>query len=85
MTFRRTLTLAGSIALISSGAFAQGMSDADYCQSLANLYRAYARNDTTPAAAGPVAMGECDKGNYKSGITQLTKLLNDKRVPLPPQ
>ncbi len=76
MTFRRTLTLAGS--------------NADYCQSLVNLYGMYARNDTTPAAAGPVAMGECDKGecdkgSYKSGITQLTGLLNDKKVPLPPR
>jgi hypothetical protein len=85
MTFYRTLTLAGCVVLISTGAFAQQMSDRDYCQELAHLYRTFARNDTTPQAQGPAAMNECDKGNYSVGIAQLTKLLNDRRVPLPPR
>jgi hypothetical protein len=85
MAFHRTLTLAGCVVLMSSGAFAQQMSDRDYCQELAHVYRAYARNDTTPAAAGPVAMSQCDMGKYADGIAQLSKLLTDRRVPVPPR
>ena len=84
MALYRTLTLAGCAVLISTGAFAQPMSDADYCQELASLYRMFVRN-TTPAAAGAAAMNECDKGNYQVGITRLEEILNGRRIPLPPR
>jgi hypothetical protein len=70
---------------MSSGAIAQQMSDRDYCQELAHLYRSYARNDTTPSAAGPAAMSQCDMGKYADGIAQLSQLLTDRKVPLPPR
>jgi hypothetical protein len=84
MTFYRTLTVAASIVLLSTGAFAQPMGDADYCQELSALYRMFARNDT-PNAAGAAAMNECDKGNFSVGISRLTEILNNRKVPLPPR
>ena len=84
MTFYRTLTVAASIVLLSTGAFAQAMSDADYCQELSRLYRMFARNDT-PNATAVAAMNECDKGNFSVGISRLTEILNNRRVPLPPR
>lgn len=80
----RRVLLAGSIALLSSGAFAQQLSDGDYCQELASLYRMFVRG-TTPNAAGAAAMNECDRGNFTVGITRLEELLNARRVPLPPR
>ena len=84
MSLFRTLTLTGSIALLSSGAFAQTMSDADYCQELSGLYRMFARFQTANAVAA-AAMNECDKGNYSVGITRLEEILNGRRIPLPPR
>ena len=84
-TAARGILLAGSIALLSSGAFAQALSDADYCQELASLYRMFARSGGTPNAVGAAAMNECDKGNFSVGISRLEELLNNRKVPLPPR
>jgi hypothetical protein len=84
MTFGRILTLAGGVVLISTGSFAQAMSDADYCQQLSSLYRMFSRAQTANAVAA-AAMNECDKGNYQVGITRLEEILNGRRIPLPPR
>jgi hypothetical protein len=84
MSLYRTLTLAGCAVLISSGAFAQGLSDTDYCQELASLYRMFARFQMANATAA-AAMNECDKGNYSAGISTLEGILNGRRIPLPPR
>lgn len=39
MSLIRTLTLSGSIAVLSSGVFAPTLSDADYCHESSSLYR----------------------------------------------
>src|SRR5215510_14706605 len=85
MTFYRTPTLAGSVVLLSTGAFAQAaMSDADYCQELGSLYRMFTRFQTANAVAA-AAMNECDKGNYSVGISRLEEILTGRKVPLPPR
>jgi hypothetical protein len=84
MTFYRTLTLAGSVVLLSTGAFAQAMSDADYCHELSSLYRMFARFQTANAVAA-AAMNECDKGNYSVGISRLEEILTGRKIPLPPR
>ncbi|WP_395710562.1 hypothetical protein [Reyranella sp.] len=84
MRLLRTLTLAGSVVLLSSGAFAQSLSDQDYCQELSSLYRMFARFQTANAVAA-AAMNECDKGNFAVGITRLEEILNGRRIPLPPR
>jgi hypothetical protein len=84
MTFYRTLTVAASVVLLSTGAFAQAMSDADYCQELSSLYRMFARAQMANAVAA-AAMNECDKGNFSVGISRLTEILNNRRIPLPPR
>lgn len=84
MTLGRILTLTGSIVLISTGAFAQPMSDADYCHQLSSLYRIYSRATMANATAA-AAMNECDKGNFAVGISRLEEILNSRRIPLPPR
>ena len=84
MTLYRTLTLAGCAMMISTGTFAQGLSDADYCQELSGLYRMFARFQTANAVAA-AAINECDKGNYGVGISRLEEILNGRRIPLPPR
>lgn len=83
MTFGRILTLTGCVVLISTGSFAQQMSDGDYCHQLASLYRMFARAQANAVAAA--AMNECDKGNYQVGIARLEEILNGRRIPLPPR
>lgn len=84
MSFRRTLTLAGSIVLLSGSVHAQRLSDADYCQELATLYRMYARAQAANAA-NAAAMAECDRGNFAVGIARLEEILTGRRIPLPPR
>lgn len=84
MKFGRILTLTGCVVLISSGSFAQAMSDQDYCHQLSNLYRMFARAQTANAQAA-AAMAECDRGNYTVGISRLEEILNGRRIPLPPR
>jgi hypothetical protein len=84
MNLGRILTLTACGVLISTGSFAQPMSDEDYCQELASLYRMFARAQTANATAA-AAMNECDKGNFKVGITRLEEILNGRRIPLPPR
>ena len=84
MTLCRTLVVAGSVVLLSTGAFAQAMSDADYCQELSSLYRMFSRAQTANAVAA-AAMNECDKGNFSVGITRLSQILTDRKIPLPPR
>ena len=84
MTVSRIVTLTGCIVLISTGAFAQPMSDADYCQQLSSVYRIFSRAQTANATAA-AAMNECDKGNFAVGIPRLEEILNGRRIPLPPR
>jgi hypothetical protein len=79
-----TAALATSVALLSTGAFAQAMSDEDYCQELSSLYRMFAHRQTANAVAA-AAMNECDKGNFSVGITRLEQILTDRKIPLPPR
>jgi hypothetical protein len=81
MTVGRLLTLTGCIVLISTGSFAQAMSDADYCHQLSTLYRMFSRAPTANAVTA-AAMNECDKGNYSVGISRLEEILNGRRIPL---
>jgi hypothetical protein len=84
MTIYRTLTLAAAAVLLSTGAFAQAMSDEDYCHELSSLYRMFARAQTANAVAA-AAMNECDKGNFSVGITRLEEILTNRKIPLPPR
>ena len=84
MTVGRILTLTGCVVLISTGSFAQPMSDADYCQQLSSVYRIFSRAQTANAVAA-AAMNECDKGNFAVGIARLEEILNGRRIPLPPR
>ena len=84
MNIGRILTLTGCVVLISTGAFAQPMSDADYCHQLSSLYRMFSRAQTANATAA-AAMNECDKGNFAVGISRLEQILTDRRIPLPPR
>ena len=84
MNFGRTLMLTGCVVLASTGAFAQAMSDADYCQQLSSVYRIFSRAQTANATAA-AAMNECDKGNFAVGIPRLEEILNGRRIPLPPR
>lgn len=84
MTVGRILTLTGCVVLISTGSFAQAMSDADYCHQLSSLYRMF-RAPRQPNAVAAAAMNECDKGNYAVGISRLEEILNGRRIPLPPR
>jgi hypothetical protein len=84
MTVNRMLTLTGCVVLISTGSFAQPVSDADYCHQLSSLYRMFSRAQTANAVAA-AAMNECDKGNYSVGISRLEEILNGRRIPLPPR
>ena len=82
----RTLALAATAMLVSTGAFAQGQaqSDQDYCYTLSNLYRTYARFNQVNVAAAD-AMAACDKGDPKGAITTLSNILTGQKVPLPKQ
>jgi hypothetical protein len=84
MTVNRMLTLTGCVVLISTGSFAQPVSDADYWHQLSSLYRMFSRAQTANAVAA-AAMNECDKGNYSVGISRLEEILNGRRIPLPPR
>ena len=84
MRMGRILALTGCVVLVSTGSFAQKMSDADYCHQLSSLYRMFSRAQTANAVAA-AAMNECDKGNYAVGITRLEEILNGRRIPLPPR
>jgi hypothetical protein len=70
--------------LISTGAFAQALNDADYCQELSSLWRMFARFQTANARAA-AAMNECDKGNFAAGIPVLEEMLTNRKVTLPPR
>ena len=82
----RTLALAATAALVSTGAFAQGqaLSDQDYCYELSNLYRAYARFNQVNVAAAD-AMAACDKGNPTGAIATLSNILTGQKITLPKQ
>jgi hypothetical protein len=80
----RTLTLAGLAILLSSGAFAQALSDVDYCYELSSLYRMYARGGQVDVNAAN-SMSDCDKGKAAGAIASLTKILQANQVKIPPQ
>lgn len=80
----RTLVLASAAALLSTGAFAQSMSDQDYCYELSTLYRMYARSGQISVDAAN-AMSDCDKGKATTAIATLKKVLTDNQVKVPPQ
>ena len=84
---RLTATL---IALMPGLALAE-MSDAAYCQALAQKYQAYLGNMTsgrTPMPGpvdGMVAVEQCKAGNTGAGIPVLERKLRDARIDLPPR
>jgi hypothetical protein len=83
----RTLALAATATLVSTGAFAQSaqaLSDQDYCYELSNLYRAYARFNQVNVAAAD-AMAACDKGDPKGAIATLSNILTANKITLPKQ
>jgi hypothetical protein len=82
----RTLALAATATLVSTGAFAQGqaLSDQDYCYELSNLYRTYARFNTINVAAAD-AMSSCDRGDPKGAIATLSNILTANKITLPKQ
>jgi hypothetical protein len=80
----RTFVLAGVAILLSGGAFAQALSDADYCYELSSLYRMYARGGQVDVNAAN-AMSDCDKGKATSAIASLTQILKANQVKVPPQ
>lgn len=80
----RTLTMAGAAILLSSGAFAQALSDVDYCYELSSLYRMYARGGQVDVSAAN-AMSDCDKGKAPAAVATLTKILQTNQVKVPPQ
>lgn len=80
----RTLTLAATAMLLSNGAFAQALSDVDYCYELSSLYRMYARGGQVDVSAAN-AMSDCDKGKATSAIASLKQTLQANQVKVPPQ
>ena len=64
-------------------AFAQS-ADAKYCQALADVYRKTVAHDTTPNAAVPTAIAQCQAGDT-SGIPVIERALKDAKVDLPPR
>ena len=58
--------------------------DAKYCQALADVYRKTVAHDTTPNAAVPTAIAQCQAGDT-SGIPVIEKALKDAKVDLPPR
>jgi len=69
-------------------AFAQ-MSDADYCNALAQRYQTYVSNTETsrspasPSAEIQNAIAQCKAGNTAAGIPVLERKLRDVKVELP--
>ncbi len=80
----RTLILAGAAVLLSTGAFAQALSDQDYCYELSTLYRMYARSGQVDVGAAN-AMSDCDKGKATSAIATLKQILTTDKIKVPPQ
>ena len=68
---------------LPSTAFAQS-ADAKYCQALADVYRKTVAHDTTPNAAVPTAIAQCQAGDT-SGIPVIERALKDAKVDLPPR
>ena len=84
MTVRRMLALGGCALLVSTGSYAQTLSDADYCQELASLVRMYQRGNS-PNAATAAALNACDTGNFGVAIPRLEEILTGRKIPLPPR
>ena len=72
--------LISAIALAPLGAFAQ-VSDAAYCQRLADSYRKLNTQNTD--AAVPEAINQCNQGNTAAGVPVLEKALKDAKATLP--
>lgn len=78
---RHSLILAGALAVLSTGSFAQSGADASYCHKLSAAYRDFARAGQIDADAA-LAMGQCEKDAAKA-IPVLEKILNTNKVKLP--
>ena len=65
------------------------MSDADYCNALAQRYQTYisntatGRNPASPSADAQNAIAQCKAGNTVGGIPVLEQKLRDAKVDLP--
>jgi hypothetical protein len=60
-------------------------SDMARCSQLYSTYNHYSGNASYSRAADiETAMAECQKGNYASGIADLTAAMNRAAIPLPP-
>lgn len=84
---KRMLFTLSAIALLPMLAAAQS-DDAAYCAQLSSLAQRFvggAGGDgrSMPDLATTVAIEECRKGNYATGIPHLEKRLRDVRVTLP--
>lgn len=82
MTTIAKLAIAGALAALPLAATAQS-SDAAYCETLSQLYRKTAAKHSTPAAAVPVAMAQCQAGNTANGIPVLEQALRNVGMTLP--
>ena len=80
MTVGRMLTLTGCVVLISTGSFAQAMSDADYCHQLSTLYRMFRPRRPSRGCAMTNATRQLLGRHFR-----LEEIVNGRRIPLPPR
>ena len=82
MRMGRMLALTGCVVLVSTGSFAQKMSDADYCNKLSSTYRTIVGSNAAAAGNVPEAMAGC-ASNPAGSIPTLEKALLENKVDLP--
>jgi hypothetical protein len=92
MSFAHTARKAAalSVAALSIAYAVPGQAQSDdmaRCRDLHNLYNKYEANGRGATSAPNVevaaAFSECQKGNYATGIANLTKALERQRIPVP--
>lgn len=74
--------IAGLSLVVPLTGFAQS-ADANYCATLAKLYRATAPKHSAAMNSVPAAIAKCEAGDYAVGIPVLEKALTNAKVELP--
>ena len=81
------LSVAALSIVYAAAGHAQSTDDMARCRDLYGLYNKYEANGRGSTSAPNVevaaAFSECQKGNYKVGIANLTKALERQRIPVP--
>jgi hypothetical protein len=81
------LSAAALSIVYAAAGHAQSTDDMARCRDLYGLYNKYEANGRGATSAPNVevaaAFNECQKGNYKLGIANLTKALERQHIPVP--